>query len=302
MNNFPTLPAQLKLTQLYEDFARLLQWEWQGHSPSAEMTIDLTNWQTPLIQYYHPQRKALINLVGQKEQLLIFEHFCVTASTPSSSQNILFVICEPLIERQKWQTLCDKNPHWYVLTTSCPYATLMTHLWPYLQQYMTQIHLHGVLMDIFGKGVLLQGAPGIGKSRCALQLLSRGHRLIADDAPSFYALGNQVIGFCPAPLQQLIEVRGVGLMDVQQQWGPCASISQKALDLIIHFTDINNIPTHQARPLAPTFTDKKIFNTLIRSVTLPLAFTSDIAMLVENTVRLAFALKSPAVEKLNSPL
>ncbi|MFN2381227.1 MAG: hypothetical protein ABR561_01575 [Guyparkeria sp.] len=92
---------------------------------------------------------------------------------------------------------------------------------------------HGVFMEISGLGVLIRGAAGIGKSEVALELISRGHRLIADDAPCFTAHGDEVTGCCPDRLFGLLEVRGIGIIDIGELFGSNALKARKYLRLIV---------------------------------------------------------------------
>lgn len=94
--------------------------------------------------------------------------------------------------------------------------------------------LHGVFIEIFGLGVLIEGRSGSGKSELALELLARGHRLIADDAAEFTIEGaGVVVGRCPALLQGFLEVRGLGILNVQRMFGDSALLAQCKLDLVL---------------------------------------------------------------------
>lgn len=94
--------------------------------------------------------------------------------------------------------------------------------------------LHGVFVEIFGLGVLLAGKSGIGKSELALEMLARGHRLIADDAAEFeLAHDGRVVGRCPPLLYGFLEVRGLGVLHVGRMFGEPALRASKALDLIL---------------------------------------------------------------------
>ncbi|MGQ0622921.1 MAG: hypothetical protein ACT4QA_23945 [Panacagrimonas sp.] len=97
-----------------------------------------------------------------------------------------------------------------------------------------RVTLHGVFIEIFGLGVLLAGRSGIGKSELALELLARGHRLIADDAAEFeQATDGRVVGRCPALLYGFLEVRGLGVLHVGRMFGEPALRASKSLDLIL---------------------------------------------------------------------
>lgn len=94
--------------------------------------------------------------------------------------------------------------------------------------------MHGVLMDIYGLGVLLTGGSGAGKSELALDLVSRGHRLVADDAVEVCRLGDVLLGRCPSLLQDLAEVRGLGVLNVRRLYGEAAIRMEQRLDLVLH--------------------------------------------------------------------
>jgi HPr kinase/phosphorylase len=96
---------------------------------------------------------------------------------------------------------------------------------------------HGVLLCMEEIGVLITGNSGIGKSELALELITRGHQLIADDAPLFNCSDDgQVIGECPAALQDFLEIRGLGILDITALFGPAAVAARHRLDLIVHLT------------------------------------------------------------------
>ncbi len=95
--------------------------------------------------------------------------------------------------------------------------------------------LHGVFMEIFTIGVLITGESGTGKSELALELISRGHRLIADDAPEFTQLTPDIVeGSCPPVLRECLEVRGLGILNIRRMFGDAAIKAKKYLRLIIH--------------------------------------------------------------------
>ena len=93
---------------------------------------------------------------------------------------------------------------------------------------------HGVLLDIYGEGVLITGDSGIGKSETAIELVKRGHRLVADDAVDIRRVSDHLIGKAPELIRHYIELRGIGVIDVQQLFGMSAVILEAQIDLVVH--------------------------------------------------------------------
>ncbi len=93
---------------------------------------------------------------------------------------------------------------------------------------------HGVLLDVYGVGVFLSGKSGVGKSEAALELVKRGHMLVADDVVDICKVSeDRLIGTCPEAIRHLMEIRGIGLIDVQAMFGVSAVTNSKTIDLII---------------------------------------------------------------------
>jgi len=101
-------------------------------------------------------------------------------------------------------------------------------------QLAQRTSVHGDLLDIFGLGVLLLGKSGVGKSECALELIARGHRLVADDVVEIKLVENEVLlGSCPEEIRFLMELRGIGLIDVKELFGVGAVRESKKIELAI---------------------------------------------------------------------
>lgn len=102
------------------------------------------------------------------------------------------------------------------------------------EELADRVMMHGVLVDIYGEGVLITGASGIGKSETALELIKRGHRLIADDAVEIKKIADRrLIGSCPEIIRYLIELRGIGIINVRDLFGVGSVKDQKTVDLVI---------------------------------------------------------------------
>lgn len=150
-----------------------------------------------------------------------------------------------------------------------------------------RITLHGVFMEIYSIGVLVTGDSGAGKSELALELISRGHRLVADDAPEFTQIAPDVLdGTCPELLQDLLEVRGLGVLNIREMFGDTAVKRNKYLRLIVHLDqDVQPSDEAMARITGETHS-RKVLDLDVPVVELPVAAGRNLAVLTEAAVRL----------------
>ncbi len=143
---------------------------------------------------------------------------------------------------------------------------------------------HGVLLDILGLGVLLSGESGIGKSECALDLVGRGHRLVADDTVEIRCRGESIlIGTCPELTRHHVEVRGLGLINVTDLFGVSATRSSKRIELVVHLERWERGREYDRLGLDSTTTE--ILGVAVPLVTMPVAPGRNLAMLVEVAAR-----------------
>jgi len=146
--------------------------------------------------------------------------------------------------------------------------------------------LHGVYMEVLGTGVLITGESSVGKSELALELISRGHRLIADDAPEFTKIGPDILdGRSPSILQGFMEVRGLGVLNVREMYGDNAIKINKYLRLIIHMEKMNDDNLSDFNRLTGHTRMQKILNVEIPVTLIPVAPGRNLAVIVEAAVR-----------------
>jgi HPr kinase/phosphorylase len=162
----------------------------------------------------------------------------------------------------------------------------------YLQFYIARklahrTTVHGVFMEVFTIGVQITGGPGSGKSELALELLNRGHRLIADDAPEFTHISPEIIeGTCPEALQDCLEVRGLGVLNVRRMFGDAAIKLNKYLRLIIHLQIPEDPARHEIMDrLHGDTSTLKVLELEIPKITLPVLAGRNLAVMVEAAVR-----------------
>ncbi|THD01648.1 hypothetical protein B1810_19275 [Panacagrimonas perspica] len=148
-----------------------------------------------------------------------------------------------------------------------------------------KVTLHGVFVEIFGLGVLLAGKSGVGKSELALEMLARGHRLIADDAAEFeLAHDGRVVGRCPPLLYGFLEVRGLGILHVGRMFGEPALRSSKALDLILRLDPAAEYSDPPDRLRGRRF-DTDVCGKPIPEISLPVRVGQSLATLAEAACR-----------------
>lgn len=160
-----------------------------------------------------------------------------------------------------------------------------------LNHYLTQVladstSVHGVFLEVQGMGVLVTGDSAIGKSELALELVTRGHRLIADDVVEFFLVAPDTLeGRCPALLQDFLEVRGLGILNIRELFGETAVKLKKNLRLIIRLEKL--VTTHAAGQdrLQLQEYSEEILGVTVPQVRIPVASGRSIAVLVEVAVR-----------------
>ena len=149
-----------------------------------------------------------------------------------------------------------------------------------------KIVLHGVLMEVMGTGVLITGESSVGKSELALELITRGHRLIADDAPEFTRIGPNILnGSCPEVLKDFMEVRGLGVLNIRAMYGENAIKQNKYLRLIIHMERMSIEDQQQLDRLYGNRSVRNILDVEIPQLMLPVASGRNLAVMVEAAVR-----------------
>jgi HPr kinase/phosphorylase len=156
---------------------------------------------------------------------------------------------------------------------------------PFLQQILAPVAMrHGVLLDVYGLGVLLEGASGIGKSECALDLITRGHRLVSDDVVEVRSMSaERLVGSAPELLREHLEIRGLGIINIRDLFGVSSITNAKAVDLSIRlerWEDAIGVDR-----LGIDMQTVKILGVTVPQVILPVSPGRNLATLVETAVR-----------------
>jgi HPr kinase/phosphorylase len=145
---------------------------------------------------------------------------------------------------------------------------------------------HGVFLAVMNVGVLITGASGVGKSEVAMDLVQRGHQLIADDAVDIYrGEQSELIGECPVSLKGHIEIRGLGIISILKMFGPSSVLDNYRLQLVIELKDASNSEIQKVDRIAPSLKDWEFLGIKVPCLTMLVAPGRNLSVLVEAAVR-----------------
>ena len=160
-------------------------------------------------------------------------------------------------------------------------STIISDVITYLRAALApRITRHGVLMEVYGEGLLLIGESGIGKSEAAVELLKRGHRLIADDAVEIKKIsGTALMGTAPALIRNYIELRGIGIINVAKLFGMGAVKAENEINLVVNIVPWNNEQVYDRLGLEDQYMD--ILGVKIPMNTIPITPGRNLAVILE---------------------
>ena len=287
-------PTVISAEALFEEFRPALHWEWiAGHAHperhfdeaavrDARSAADLVGY----LNYIHPNR---VQIVGKREVAYLNDDSpevterrisrIVTLDPP------VLIVADGQVPPDRLVALCDRaDIPLFVTAESAGHVIDVVR--GYLGQHFAErTTRHGVFMDILGLGVLLTGESGLGKSELGLELISRGHGLVADDAVDLYRVSQTALeGRCPELLMNLLEVRGIGLLDIKAIFGETAVRRKMRLKLIVHLVRQATMDRDFERlPYEPLNED--ILEVSIRKTVIAVDAGRNLAVLVEAAVR-----------------
>ncbi len=284
---------QISIARLFEDTEGKLQLTWVAGRNGAdkgidsELTKDSSQGLVGHLNFIHPN---LIQVLGESEVKYLNsldDAECRNLLRRAATRELACFIVAGTSEIPAALTEIAESTHTPLLSSPIPSVELMWMLRPHLARALAESStIHGVFLDVLGVGVLITGDSGVGKSELALELISRGGGLIADDVVELYRLGPESLeGRCPSLLCDYLEVRGLGVLNIRTIFGEAALRPRKNVKLIVHLerpsgSDLAHLERLPLKPGTELLMDIKI-----HKVTIPVAAGRNLAVLTEAAVR-----------------
>ncbi|MDP1686558.1 MAG: HPr(Ser) kinase/phosphatase [Polaromonas sp.] len=287
-------PTVVSADVLFEDHRSALKWEWVAGLGASERRFDEVAVRAArsgadlvgYLNYIHPYR---VQLLGEREIAYLSngspEDCARRISRIVTLEPPVLIIADGQVAPDTLLSMCERAQI-PMFATQESAAFVIDVLRAYLSKHFAdRTSMHGVFMDILGVGLMITGESGLGKSELGLELISRGHGLVADDAVDLYRINQTTIeGRCPELLQNLLEVRGIGLLDIKAIFGETAVRRKMRLKLIVHLVRRETLEREYERiPYEPLTQD--VLGIPVRKVIIQVVAGRNIAVLVEAAVR-----------------
>jgi len=280
----------ISLVQLYEDNRERLLLSWMaGQETNRRIEIkDSYNYGADVVGHIntiHPERLQVLGQAEQEWAERIGERrFGQMFYDLLAAQPPAVIVADGLTPTPLVHDACTQWGTPLILSPK-PCSAVIDLLRIYLSARLADtVNMHGVFMDVLGMGVLITGDSGVGKSELALELISRGHGLVADDVVEMARIAPTTIdGRCPGMLRDFLEVRGLGLLNIRTIFGETASRRKMRLKLIVHLQ--RSASSSDAPRLPLDAQTQEVLGVPIRKVVVPVAAGRNLAVLLEAAVR-----------------
>lgn len=285
--------AQVSIARLFEDNREKLKLDWiAGRNGGAkelnsELTKDSSQGLIGHLNFIHPN---LIQVLGPSEVEYLEgleAASCRAALAKVATKELACFIVAGADHAPRPLVDAAEGANTALFRSPVPSVELMWMLRPYLARALAESStMHGVFLDVLGMGVLITGDSGVGKSELALELISRGSGLIADDVVELCRIGPETVeGRCPPLLKDFLEVRGLGVLNIRTIFGEAALRPRKNVKLIVHLEKPAATEAQLMERLPLEAGAEQIMGVDIRRVTIPVAAGRNLAVLTEAAVR-----------------
>jgi HPr kinase/phosphorylase len=280
----------LSITQLYEDNLEKLKLTWVA-AVGVDRQVELKDMETfgpDVVGHLNLIYSHRVQVIGKAEQRWAeqagMERWHRLINDLLASKSPALIIADGLEVPPGAIEICEKTQTpLFVSPKACSAVIDLLHLY-LARRFADTVSAHGVFLDVFGMGVLITGDSGIGKSELALELVSRGHGLVADDVVELARIAPTTIeGRCPGMLRDYLEVRGLGLLNIRTIFGETAARRKMKLKLIVHLQ--KNAAGDDSPRLPLDSQSQEILGIPVRKVVFHVAPGRNLAVLLEAAVR-----------------
>ena len=287
------MPHSVRVRDLFEGLSERLKLTWVAGQAGADEPLLKSGTDASIgiiagpLNYIHPNRVQVIGPaeasyldgLGEKGRMQALRQLF-------AEQPALVVLVDGIDAPHALAELAEESGT-ALMRSPLPDSQVLDNLQYYASLFLSEkTTLHGVFLEVLGMGVLLTGDPAVGKSELALDLITRGSRLVADDAPEFTRIAPDIVsGTCPALLREFLEVRGLGILNIRAMFGDSSIKRTKYLRLIVHLKRMTSEQISGMDRLSGAHTDREVLGVSVPQVTVPVAPGRNLSVLVESAVR-----------------
>lgn len=285
--------THVSVDALFRDMAEQLELQWHAGRAGGQRTLSSETIQKPALalighlNFVHPNRVQVLGCAEMDYLRGLSESELKDSINHLFSTELAAIIVSNNEKVPELLSAGAERTNTPLLTSPLASPVLMSYLGHYLTQRLAEsTSVHGVFLEVLGTGILIKGTAGVGKSELALELITRGHRLVADDVVELRHVAPKTLeGSCPALIRDFLEVRGLGILNIRYLFGETSVKRQKNLKLIVELVHPDEVGEAGLNRLDMVASTTSILGVDIPKVRIPVAAGRNLSVLVEVAVR-----------------
>lgn len=273
----------VKLTEIVNYFKMDVVYASSDYESIEVIVSDVNRPGLQLVGYMEHFDTHRLQIMGKAESYFLAEHTCEFRE--KSFENLFSLEFPAMILTRELEYFPEcvaqaKKTDRTLLSVSLTTSELMSQLVDYLNHVLAPtIMRHGVMVEIYGEGVFLRGESGVGKSETAIELVKRGHRLVADDAVELRRISDEVVGSAPALTRHFMELRGIGVINIRQMFGVSSIRRSSEIDLVVDLEQWDEAKAYDRLGLDTQYTE--ILGVNIPCIVVPVRPGRNLANIIE---------------------
>ncbi len=237
--------------------------------------------------FLNPLRCKPVQLISEPESEWVYaqSESALCKAPPFSETAVVIILSAGISPNPALISACQKNQ--VALARTSHTADEITRYLRKALKRLLSLHgtFHGVFLGVMNIGILVRGQSGVGKSEMALDLVQRGHQLVADDAVILQRQSDRLIGSSPEALKGYLEIRGLGIIHVEKMFGPSAVVDSYPLDLMIRLVAATSDEMQNVDRLSPSLQQVQMLGVEVPELTMQVAPGRNLSVLIEAAVR-----------------